>query len=109
MKKLSISKATGSLAEFARDLNGDVLVVTEDGKPMAALLPIRDVDMETLSVGTNSKFLDLIELARRRHKEEGGISQRELRQRLGIPQPSKGSATATRTKSVRKQATKSGS
>jgi len=86
VKKIKIEKATASLAEFARALNGEVLVVTESGKPVAALVPIQNMDMETLAVGTSPKFLDIVERARRRHEQEGGISQEEMRRRLSIPE-----------------------
>ncbi|MBM4071800.1 MAG: hypothetical protein FJ271_23170 [Planctomycetes bacterium] len=84
MKKITAAKATQSLAEYARKLNGAV-VVTKAGKPIAALVPIEDMDMETLAVGTSPKFLDIIERSRRRQETEGGISGEQLRRDLGLP------------------------
>jgi prevent-host-death family protein len=109
VKKVKIDKATASLAEFARALHGDVLVVTESGKPVAALVPIQDMDMETLAVGTSPKFLDIIERARRRQEQEGGISQEEMRRRLGVPQRSKGQGASPRPKAGGKPAKRSAS
>jgi prevent-host-death family protein len=84
VKKLKISEATASLADYTRDLQGP-LIVTTHGRPVAALVPIKGVDMETLAVGTNPQFLDLIERSRRREQEEGGISSEEIRRRFGLP------------------------
>jgi len=102
LKRVAIVKATASLAEFVRHLHGDVLVLTEAGQPVAALVPIQEMDMESLAVGTSPKFLDVIERARRRHEQEGGISQEEMRRRLGLPASAKGKAAPPRLKSTRK-------
>jgi antitoxin (DNA-binding transcriptional repressor) of toxin-antitoxin stability system len=97
-----MAKATGSLAAFARELNGDVLVLTQGGKPVAALVPIQEMDMESLAVGTSPKFLDVIERARRRHEKEGGISQEEMRRRLGLAPVAKAKTTLELLKGTRK-------
>jgi len=109
VKKIKLVKATAPLADFARELNGDVLVLTESGKPVAALVPIEDMDMESLAVGTSPVFLDIIERARRRHEQEGGISQEEMRRRLGIPANRKRKTAATRQKSTQKHSKRSAS
>jgi antitoxin (DNA-binding transcriptional repressor) of toxin-antitoxin stability system len=84
MKRLQITKATAPLAEYARELKG-TLVITEKGRPIAALVPIEGVDWESLAVGTNPKFVDLIERSRRRYEVEGGISSEEMRRHFGLP------------------------
>ena len=84
MRKLAISKATGSLAKYARELNGRLLVITDEGQPVAALVPVAGIDIESLAVGTNPRFLEIIERSRKREKGEGGLSIEEVRQRLGM-------------------------
>jgi prevent-host-death family protein len=86
MKRVKITDATGSLAEYTRDLQGP-LIVTAHGKPVAALVPVEGVDLETLYVGTSPVFLDVIERSRRRHETEGGLSLEQVRKRLGTPLP----------------------
>lgn len=96
MKKLKITEATAPLADYARDLQGP-LVVTAHGRPIAALVPIEDMDMETLAVGTSPVFIEIIERSRRRLETEGGISSAEMRRRLGIkPKSERTSTTADR-------------
>lgn len=99
MKRLPIAKATASLADYTRELQGP-LIVTVRGKPVAALVPLEGVDLETLYVGTSPKFLDIIEQSRRRHESEGGLSTDEMRRRLGLP-PAK-LANRRKTQAVRK-------
>jgi prevent-host-death family protein len=82
MKTLELAQATAPLADYARDVNKDPVVVTVRGRPVAALMPIENADRETVALSTNSRFLALIERSRRRHEREGGISSEEMRRRL---------------------------
>jgi hypothetical protein len=59
------------------------VILTEEGKPVAALMPIDDADLETASLITHPGFIALIERLRARHQAEGGISSEEMRRRLG--------------------------
>ncbi len=86
MKILERARATGSLAKYARDLNKEPVILTVGGKPVAALVPIENADLETVTLSTHSKFLALIERSRTRQKSEGGISSAEMRRRLGLKQ-----------------------
>jgi len=84
MRTIETTSATGSLVEYARDLNGEPIILTDRGKPIAALLPIENADMETISLSANPKFLAIIERSRARQEAEGGISSDEMRRRLGL-------------------------
>ena len=81
MKTLEISKATESLAVYAKRANHEPIIITQKGKPVAALVPIENSDLETVTVSTDRKFLALIERSRARQKAEGGIASKELRRR----------------------------
>lgn len=84
MKKLELSKAIGSLAEYARELKQDAVVLTVDDKPVAALVPLQGADWEAIALGASPKFLKIIKQSRESLQKEGGISSDELRQRLGL-------------------------
>ncbi|MBI2171492.1 MAG: type II toxin-antitoxin system Phd/YefM family antitoxin [Chloroflexi bacterium] len=86
MRKIEQGKAQATLDEYTRQLGDEPLVITKKGKPVAVLVPVKDMDMETLSLSTNSDFLAIIERSRARHEKEGGISSEEVARRLGIPQ-----------------------
>ncbi len=82
MKTIEISEATSALSEFAEEGRHEPVVVTERGKPVAALVPIEDMDLENLSLGTNPDFLALIAESRTRCPPGKGISTEEMRGRL---------------------------
>jgi prevent-host-death family protein len=84
MKKVEMAKASGPLSQYAREAKKNPIVVVKNGKPVAAVVPLRNADVETVSLSTNRKFLAIIERSRSRYKKEGGISSKDLRQRLGI-------------------------
>jgi antitoxin (DNA-binding transcriptional repressor) of toxin-antitoxin stability system len=84
MKTLEMDKETPPLAEYARDINKEPVVLTVKGKPVAALVPIENADLETVTLSTHPPFLALIERSRVRQKSEGGISRKEMRRRLGL-------------------------
>ena len=88
MKSLEMSKATAPLADYARDVDREPVIVTERGRPVAALMPIENAHRETLKLSTNAQFLALIERSRQRHEADGGISSDEMRRRLQVePRP----------------------
>lgn len=83
MKSVAITDATRALADYAREAQQETLVVTWRGKPMAALVPLRDVDLESLTVSTNPDFIALIARARARLQETSGTSLEEMKRRWG--------------------------
>ena len=84
MKTIETTQASAPLAEYVRDVNTGPVVLTVRGKPVAALVAIKNIDLETLSLSTNPDFLALIQRSRARQKSEGGISSAEMRRRLGL-------------------------
>ena len=90
MKTLELDKATAPLARYARGVKKHPIVVTVQGKPIAALLAVENADLETVSLSTNPCFVALIERSRVRQKFEGGISSEAMRRRLGLKSKSRG-------------------
>nr|VFJ70419.1 MAG: Antitoxin Phd_YefM, type II toxin-antitoxin system [Candidatus Kentron sp. FM]VFJ70803.1 MAG: Antitoxin Phd_YefM, type II toxin-antitoxin system [Candidatus Kentron sp. FM]VFK18728.1 MAG: Antitoxin Phd_YefM, type II toxin-antitoxin system [Candidatus Kentron sp. FM] len=84
MKTMDISEATASLAEYARVVAAEPVVITSDGKPLMALLDMKNTDFETFSLSTNREFMKIIGQSRERQENEGGISSEEMRRRLGL-------------------------
>ncbi len=84
MRTLEMVKATAPLVEYARDISIEPVILTVNGKPVAALVSIENADLETVTLSTHSQFLALIERSRARQKAEGGISSAEMRRRLGL-------------------------
>lgn len=65
MKTLALSNASRPLAEYASELDDEVVVLTERNRPVAAIVPLRNVDRESLALSTHPGFLALIERSRR--------------------------------------------
>jgi prevent-host-death family protein len=84
MKVIEMSKAKSTLAEYARHVASEPVIVTSDGKPVAALFSIDDSDLESISLSTNPDFLAILEQSRARFRTEGGITGQEMRSRLGL-------------------------
>ena len=84
MRTVELDEASAHLAEYARNVAEEPVILMTDGKPVAVLLSVEDVDLETLSLATNPQFLAIIERSRARLRTEGGISTEEMRRRLSL-------------------------
>ncbi len=84
MKTLEMVKATEPLADYAKNISKGPVILTVEGRPVAALVSIENADWETISLSTNSEFIDLIDQSRAMQKAEGGISSAQMRQRLSM-------------------------
>lgn len=82
MTVIERTDATGSLADYAAALDKGAVIVTDQGQPIAALVPIDHADLETAALSTNRRFLELIERSRARTRAEGGISAEEMRRKF---------------------------
>ena len=87
MTEIDLMDATDSLAAYARDSRHGAVILTDDGKPVAAVISLEGVDRETVSLSQNPKFLAILDRARARRKSEGGISSAEIRREFGIKAP----------------------
>lgn len=65
MKTLALSTASRSLAEYASELDDEIVLRTKRNRPIAAIVPLRNVDRETLALSSHPGFLALIERSRR--------------------------------------------
>jgi len=82
MKIIEIAEAREALGQYVGHGENLPLVVTDHGHPVAALLAVPNVDLETVSLSTNLVFVDLIERSRERQNREGGVSSQGMRRRF---------------------------
>lgn len=82
MRTIDLADATQSLADDAQQADGGPIVVTQNGQPIAVVMQLSNMDMESLLLSDHPQFLALIERSRERHQREGGISSAEMRRRL---------------------------
>jgi antitoxin (DNA-binding transcriptional repressor) of toxin-antitoxin stability system len=79
VKLLEKNQANASLAEYVDEVGQDAIVVTSEGKPVAVLTGLGNGDIESVALSTNPKFMSIIERARRRYQDEGGVSSEDAR------------------------------
>ena len=84
MKTLEIKEATGELASYADLVRSEPVVVTDHGKPVMALMPIENADLETVTLATDPRFIALIERSRASYKPGTGIPLEEIRRKYGL-------------------------
>jgi prevent-host-death family protein len=82
MKVIEQTDATARLAEYVAEIANGAVIVTSDGRPVAALVPIENADVETVSLSTNREFPELIEHSRASVRAKGGVSSDEMRRRF---------------------------
>lgn len=82
VKKVEVIDATESLAAYVRQADAGPVVVTDEGRPVAALIVLENTDLETVALSTDPEFLELIQNSRARHVREGGLSSTEMRRLL---------------------------
>jgi len=84
MRTVDIAEATGSLSEYARQIRRGPVVVTRRGKPVAVVVAVKGVDLETVSLSTNPDFIALMERSRASYRATGGLSLDQVRRRYGL-------------------------
>jgi prevent-host-death family protein len=84
MKTVEVSEAKNPLGQSVRELGSEPLVVTDEGVPIAALVPIEEMDLESLALGSNPKFLAILERARAEYRQGAGLSTEAVRRELGL-------------------------
>lgn len=85
MKTIKLSQASRPLAEYARELNRDITVLTDNGKPVAAIVPLQDVDRESLALSGHPEFLALIARSRAELAAGRSLSLEEMRKAVTPP------------------------
>jgi hypothetical protein len=84
MKTLDVSKATAPFSQYARALDQEPLVLTDGDQAIAALVPIEDADLDTIALGSNTKFLALLEKAHAQRRTGAGLTTEEVKGKLGM-------------------------
>ena len=84
MRTIKLSQASRSLAEYADELDDEIVVLMNKNRPVAAIVPLRNVDRESLSLSTNPKFLRLIQRSRADFAAGRKRSLQEVRELFGL-------------------------
>ena len=82
MKTLEIGMATEPLSTYAQELGDEILVLTSDKEPVVAMVSLKNVDKESLSLSTNSEFMKIIEKSRREFELGRKLSLAEMKKEV---------------------------
>ena len=80
MRTIKLSQASRSLAEYASDLHDEIVVLTEGDKLVAAIVPLKETDRESLALSGHPEFLKLIARSRAEFREGRTLSLEEVTQ-----------------------------
>ncbi|MFN0136265.1 MAG: hypothetical protein ACKVS9_09135 [Phycisphaerae bacterium] len=81
MKHVSLSKLP-KLAEHMATLDFEPILLTTNGKAVAAVVALPNTDNETASLASNAKFIALIQRSRLSVGTAGGVSMELARREL---------------------------
>ncbi len=87
MKLVPIEKNILSISEIAQMAKNSPVILTKEGKPLAAVKSLSGKDWESVSLANNPRFIALIEESRRSYREQGGIGIDQLCKELNLRQP----------------------
>ena len=82
MKRVKLSSAVRSLADYVTDLGNETVLVTQGKRAVAALFPLKNVDRESLALSQHPEFLELIGQARAEFAAGRIISLDEMKRRV---------------------------
>ena len=64
MKSINLATAQRPLADYAADLGDEILVLTKGDRAVAVIVPLRNVDRESLALSQHPEFLRIIARSR---------------------------------------------
>lgn len=86
MKRITVGQASRSLGDYAAEMDDEIVVVTKGARAVAALVPLKNVDRESLALSTHPEFLGLMRRARAEVAAGDTLSLPEVRRALA-PKP----------------------
>jgi antitoxin (DNA-binding transcriptional repressor) of toxin-antitoxin stability system len=82
VKKLRLSSAVRPLVDYIADFGNETVVLTEGTRAVAAIVPLKNVDRESLALSHHPEFLELIARSRADFVAGRTISLSEMRRRV---------------------------
>ena len=79
MKRINLSSADRPLAEYAADVRDEIVLLTKRNRAVAAIVPLKNVDRESLALSHHPEFLELIAQSRGEFAAGRKLSLDEMR------------------------------
>ncbi len=98
MKIIEMSSARRPLAEYAADLGDEIIVVTDRKRPVAAVVPLKNVDRESIALSTNPDFLRVIQRSRSALAAGRTLTLAQMRRKVAPLRARGAKAAGTRAK-----------
>ena len=83
MKTIEVPTGEKQLRAAIRQGQEETIVLTRRGRPVAAVVPIKGVDAETLTLSTSRKFLGILRRSFAQLDSGKTVSLAEMRRRVG--------------------------
>jgi antitoxin (DNA-binding transcriptional repressor) of toxin-antitoxin stability system len=88
VKTLELEKASPEVRRAAYLARGDVLVLTENGRPAFAIVGVKDeMALEALALGRNTEFMAYLDEVSARTRRGERYSLKEIQEEFGIDKP----------------------
>ena len=82
MKTMEVPSGQKQLQAAIRKGEEETIVFTRRGKPVAAVVPMKGVDAESLRLSTSKKFLNILRRSFRQLDSGKGVSLAEMKKRV---------------------------
>ena len=97
MKRLKLSSAVRPVADYVAEFGDETVVLTEGNRAVAAIVPLINIDRESLALSQHPEFLELIARSQAEFALGRSISLDEMKRRvLGRQSPNKRMQPTTR-------------
>lgn len=77
-----MTQASRSLGQYASELKDEIIVVTKGKRALAALVPLKSLDRDSLTLSARPAFLKIIRRARAEIAAGKSLSLDDMRERL---------------------------
>ena len=84
MKSIDLADVS-ALVPLVTSGSNEMVILTQNGHAVAAVVPGNEQDMESLALSVNSQFQGILERSQKRLESEGGATSADVRARLGLP------------------------
>jgi antitoxin (DNA-binding transcriptional repressor) of toxin-antitoxin stability system len=86
VKTIKLSQASRPLSEYAADLRDEIVVLTEGNRAVAAIVPLKKADRESVALSGHPEFLKIIERSRADFRNGRVMSLEAMKNELNVRQ-----------------------
>ncbi|MEW5984991.1 MAG: hypothetical protein AB1806_21765 [Acidobacteriota bacterium] len=84
MKTIKLSTASRTLAEYAADLNDEIVLLTTGNRAVAAIVPLTGVDPDSIALSGHPDFLEIIARGRAEIRRGDTMSLADMKTAFGV-------------------------